>query len=160
MKKVISVLLAVAMLAALMIPAFALDQNDPTGDAIVKTSTQTEGGEDARRYTVTIPAETVIAWGAESTALEGITAEAHLYYGEKLYVSVAGNDKMVYTPEEGTTFELPYTLAGDDLNYVSDGPVVYEPETLSITVNVAAEDWNKAVVGEYSDTLTFTAEAK
>lgn len=159
MKKVISVLLAVAMLAALMIPAFALDQNDPSGDAIVKTSTQTEGGEDARRYTVTIPAETVIAWGAESTALEGITAEAHLYYGEKLYVSVAGNDKMVYTPEEGTTFELPYTLAGDTA-YESDGPVVYPAAALSLTVNVAAEDWNKAVVGEYSDTLTFTAEAK
>lgn len=159
MKKVISVLLAVAMLAALMVPAFALDQDNPTGEAIVKTSTQTEGGEDAWNYNVSIPAETVIAWGAESTDLEGVTAEAHLYYGEKLYVSVAGNDKMVYTPEEGTTFELPYALAGDTA-YESEGPVVYPAAALDLKVNVAADDWNKAVVGEYSDTLTFTAEVK
>lgn len=160
MKKVISVLMAVAMLAALMVPAFALDQDTPKGDAIVKTSTQTEDGKDARRYSVTIPAETVIAWGAESTALENITAEAHLLYGEKLYVSVAGSGKMVYTPEEGTTFELPYTLGGDDIAYESAGAVVFPAAELSLSVNVAADDWNTAVVGEYSDTLTFTAEAK
>lgn len=65
MKKVISVLMTVAMLAALMVPAFALDQNTPKGDTIVKTGTTMEGGQDARRYTVTIPADTVITWGAE-----------------------------------------------------------------------------------------------
>lgn len=159
MKKVISVLMAVAMLAALMVPAFALDQNTPEGDVLVKTSTTKEDGSDARTYTVTIPADTTIAWGAKSTALEGFTAEAHLNYGEKLYVSVAGNDKMTYSPEDGVNFDLPYTLEGDTA-YESTGAVVFPAAKLALSVNIAEDAWNTAVVGEYSDTLTFTVEAK
>lgn len=157
MKKVISVLMTVAMLAALMVPAFALDQNTPKGDTIVKTSTTMEGGQDARRYTVTIPADTTITWGAESTALEGYTAEAHLAYGEKLSVTVAGSGKMTYSPEAGVTLELPYTLEGDTA-YESTGAVVYPVANLALSVNITADDWNQAVVGEYQDTLTFIAE--
>ena len=156
MKKVISMLMTVAMLAALMVPAFALDQNTPKGDTIVKTSTTMAGGQDARRYTVTIPADTVIAWGAEKTELTGYTAEAHLAYGEKLSVTVSGNGNMVYEPEAGTTLALPYTLEGDTA-YESAGPVVYPVATLALSVNITADDWNEAVVGEYQDTLTFTA---
>lgn len=156
MKKVVSVLMAVAMLAALMVPAFALDQNTPKGDVIVKTDTKMAGGQDARRYTVTIPADTVIAWGAEKTDLTGYTAEAHLAYGEKLSVTVSGNGNMIYEPEAGTTLALPYTLEGDTA-YESTGPVVYPVATLALSVNIAADDWNAAVVGEYQDTLTFTA---
>lgn len=156
MKKVISMLMTVAMLAALMVPAFALDQNTPKGDTIVKTSTTMEGGQDARRYTVTIPADTVITWGAEKTDLTGYTAEAHLAYGEKLSVTVSGNGNMVYEPEAGTTLALPYTLEGDTA-YESAGPVVYPVATLALSVNITADDWNAAVVGEYQDTLTFTA---
>lgn len=156
MKKVVSVLMAVAMLAALMVPAFALDQNTPSGDTIVKTSTTMEGGQDARRYTVTIPADTVIAWGAEKTDLTGYTAEAHLAYGEKLSVTVAGSGNMTYSPEAGVTLELPYTLDGDTA-YKSTGAVVYPVANLALSVNIAADDWNQAVVGEYQDTLTFTA---
>ena len=156
MKKVVSVLMAVAMLAALMVPAFALDQNTPKGDVIVKTDTKMAGGQDARRYTVTIPADTVIAWGAEKTDLTGYTAEAHLAYGEKLSVTVSGKGNMTYSPEAGTTLALPYTLEGDTA-YESTGPVVYPVATLALSVNIAADDWNAAVVGEYQDTLTFTA---
>ena len=156
MKKVVSVLMTVAMLAALMVPAFALDQNTPKGDTIVKTSTTMADGQDARRYTVTIPADTTIAWGAEKTELTGYTAEAHLAYGEKLSVTVSGHGNMTYSPEAGTTLALPYTLEGDTA-YESTGPVVYPVATLALSVNIAADDWNAAVVGEYQDTLTFTA---
>lgn len=160
MKKVISVLMTVAMLAALMVPSFAVlnGSNDPDeGDTIVKTSTTMEGGQDARRYTVTIPADTVITWGAEKTDLTGYTAEAHLAYGEKLSVTVAGSGNMTYSPEDGVTLELPYTLEGDTA-YKSTGAVVYPVATLALSVNITADDWNQAVVGEYQDTLNFTAE--
>ena len=157
MKKVVSVLMTVAMLAALMVPAFALDQNTPSGDTIVKTSTTMEGGQDARRYTVTIPADTVIPWGAGVTKLTGYTAEAHLAYGEKLSVTVAGSGNMTYSPEAGVTLELPYTLEGNTA-YVSAGPVVYPVANLALSVNITADDWNEAVVGAYQDTLNFTAE--
>ena len=159
MKKVVSMLMTVAMLAALMVPSFAVlnGSSDPDeGDVIVKTSTTMEGGQDARRYTVTIPADTVIAWGAEKTELTGYTAEAHLAYGEKLSVTVSGSGNMTYSPEAGTTLALPYTLEGDTA-YESAGPVVYPVATLALSVNITADDWNAAVVGEYQDTLTFTA---
>ena len=61
-----------------------------------------------------------------------------------------------YSPEAGTTLALPYTLEGDTA-YESTGPVVYPVATLALSVNIAADDWNAAVVGEYQDTLTFTA---
>ncbi len=157
MKKVVSVLMTVAMLAALMVPAFALDQNTPKGDTIVKTGTTMEDGKDARRYAVTIPADTTITWGAEKTDLTGYTAEAHLAYGEKLSVTVAGSGNMTYSPEAGVTLELPYTLEGDTA-YVSAGPVVYPVANLALSVNITADDWNQAVVGAYQDTLTFIAE--
>ena len=150
MKKVISVLMTVAMLAALMVPSFAVlnGSNDPDkGDVIVKTDTEMADGQDARRYTVTIPADTTIKWGETSTALTGYTAEAHLAYGEKLSVTVSGNGNMVYEPEAGTTLALPYTLEGDTA-YVSAGPVVYPVATLALSVNITADD-NFCFIGGY-----------
>ena len=59
MKKLLAVALAVVMMLAVCVPAFAADitTDGGTGTAIIKTSTQTAGGEDGAGFTVTIPAE-------------------------------------------------------------------------------------------------------
>ena len=52
---------------------------------------------------------------------------------------------------------LAYDFSADsDLEFMADGPVINPAKALTLKVNVAAEDWNNAIVGEYSDTLTFT----
>ena len=77
MKKLISIALAAAMLAAVSDPAFAANpitkETEQTGTTIIKTSTKTgpDSPEDvAVRYTVSIPADTEIYWGTEETNLE------------------------------------------------------------------------------------------
>lgn len=165
MRKMLSVLLAVVMLFAACVPAFAgyvpIDQNTPngTGDSIVKTKTTTAGGESAERFTVSFPSETTIPWLTEAFDI-AYTVEAHLAYGKRLIVTVADKDaqnKMTYTPAAGVTLELPYTLS--NTTYVA-GPVVNLPAdsatNAAATISIAENDWNNAVIGEYSDTLTFT----
>ncbi|MGN0520782.1 MAG: hypothetical protein ACI4LB_08595 [Candidatus Fimenecus sp.] len=166
MKKALSIALALTMLFALCVPAFAAGTVDitadgGTGDSIVKTLTTLPGGGSAENFTVSIPAETEIPWLTTTAYDIAYTVESHLAYGKHLEVSVADKDAqniMTYAPEAGVTLELPYTLS--DTTYTAAGPVV-NPPTDSATnaaakITVAESDWNNAIIGEYADTLLFT----
>lgn len=159
MKKAISAVLALVMLAVLCVPAFAanITTDGGTGDSIVKTQTTTAGGDSAEKFTVSIPAETTIPWLTTTAYDISYTVESHLAYGKYLTVTVAdsdGQNKMLYTPEAGVTLELPYVLGAT--TYTAAGPVVNPAANVAATITVAENDWNNAVIGEYADTLTFT----
>lgn len=162
MKKLISIALAAAMLTAVSVPAFAANpitkETAQTGTTIIKTSTKTgpdSPEDDAVRYTVSIPADTEIYWGAEETALDGFSVESHLKYGQKLKIGVEGSRLMKLAEDENET--LAYDFSADsDLEFIADGPVINPAKALTLKVKVAADDWNNAIVGAYSDTLTFT----
>lgn len=161
MKKAISAVLALVMLAVLCVPAFAANivTDGGTGDSIVKTQTTTAGGDSAEKFTVSIPAETTIPWLTTTAYDIAYTVESHLAYGKYLTVTVAdsdGQNKMLYTPEAGVTLELPYTLGAT--TYTAAGPVVNPAANVAATITVAENDWNNAVIGEYADTLTFTVD--
>ena len=154
MKKVISVLLAVMMLAALMIPAFAatIDQtggNPATGGATVKTDTSAVTGEGT--YTVTYDAEITVPWNSTAAVSSNYTVETHLKTGKQLLVTATSDGIMTYN-----ALELPYTLGGDTA-YTAGAA---ENATKAITVTVAQDDWDKAPIAEYTDTITYTAEIK
>lgn len=154
MKKAISVVLALVMLFAVCVPAFAADISaDGKGDVIVSTSTKTETGEDAETYTVVIPADTTIAWGTESTDV-GYTVESHLARNKAVAVAVTGSGEMKTV--DGA-YTLAYTLDGATA-FQADHPVVYPAAVQAVNVLIAADDWNRAVVESYSDILTYTAE--
>lgn len=158
MKKLTAILLAVVMICSMALCTFAIELSEKpgqSGDVIIKTVTTKEDGQDARRYSVTIPADTDIAWEAESTTLT-YTAEAHLCDGEKLTVAVTGNDVMTYASPSGNSYTLAYTLGGETA-FAAESPIVFPAKDCDITVNIALGDWNTAVVGDYVDTLTFTA---
>ena len=159
MKKALSIALALTMLFALCVPAFAanITTDGGTGDSIVKTRTTTAGGDSAENFTVSIPAETTIPWLTTTAYDIAYTVESHLAYGKHLTVTVAdsdGQNKMLYTPEAGVTLELPYTLGATA--YTAAGPVVNPAANVAATITVAENDWNNAIIGEYADTLTFT----
>lgn len=159
MKKALSIALALTMLFALCVPAFAanITTDGGTGDSIVKTQTTTVGGDSAEKFTVSIPAETTIPWLTTTAYDIAYTVESHLAYGKHLTVTVAdsdGQNKMLYTPEAGVTLELPYTLGATA--YTAASPVVNPAANVAATITVAENDWNNAVIGEYADTLTFT----
>ncbi len=169
MKKALSLALAVVMMLAVCVPAFAADieyaEGVETGDpaeVIIRTSDKklddNNNPVDARSYTVTIPADQEIPWGTESYDIS-YAVETHLAYGETLAVTVAGEQGyMSYSPEAGVELPLPYALLGDGVAYETTEPTVYPAETVPLSVVVTEEDWNEAVIGTYSDTLTFTAE--
>lgn len=153
MKKVISVLMAVAMLAALMVPAFAvdktLDENTASDTAEVKTNydnLEATGGY----YTVTFPAETTIAWGTVDTTIK-YTISTQLIPTATLTVTVAQDNAAMKSADET---ELPYTLSGDT-EVTGIAPFVSEEKSLNI--NITDANWKSVPVDDYSDTLTFTA---
>lgn len=158
MKKVLSVALALLMMLAVCVPAFAAnpitEKTDNTGTAIVKTDTYKENGENGESYSVIIPANTTIPWGKDAIDLT-YSVEAHLGYGKKLHVSVAGNNEMVLKEDAGE--KLAYTLSGA-VAYTSAGPVVNPQAFETFNLAIAETAWAHAIVGEYTDTLTFTAE--
>ncbi len=160
MKKTLALLLTVVMLFAVCIPAFAANPitqlTEQSGQTIVKTDTKNESGADGRSYAVWIPATTVIPWGKASVTLP-YQVESHLTYGETLSVKVAGTGAMAL--KEDAAEKLAYTLSGDTA-FDSGKPVVYPVAEKAVTLSIEEDAWNNAVVGEYSDVLTFTAEAK
>ena len=163
MKKALSVLVALMMLVAFCVPAFAADiVADGTGDTIIKTSTLKDpngdgvGDTDAEGFKVTIPADTVIPWGTEATDVSYMV-EAHLARGKAVSVAVTGSGTM---KTADAVYEIPYTLDGT-ANFVAANPWVYDTVndtgvTQPLTVQIAADDWNTAVVEAYQDTLTYT----
>lgn len=149
MKKVTSVLLAVMMLAALMVPAFAatFTQDEGTGGATVKTDTSAVVGDGT--YTVTYDAEISVPWNYTSAVSSEYSVETHLKSGKQLLVTASSDEIMTYN-----ALELPYALGGVT-SYTAGAA---ENATKEITVTVAQDDWNKAPVAEYTDTITYTAE--
>ena len=135
MKKVISVLMAVAMLAALMVPAFALDktldENTKSDTAEVKTNydnLKATGGY----YTVTFPAETKIAWGTVDTTIK-YNVSTQLIPTATLTVTVAQDNAAMKSADET---ELPYTLSGDT-EVTGIAPFVSEEKSLNINITDA-----------------------
>lgn len=154
MKKFLSVALALVMVCALMVPAFAAVVNTDgvaTNETLIKTSTKTEGGDDAEGYTVIIPADTTIPWGAASTDV-GYSVESHLARDKQVTVAVAGTGSMKTADGK---YALPYTLDGATA-YAAGAEVVYPAAAQALSVLVADDDWNRAVVEEYTDILTYT----
>ena len=152
MKKVISVLMAVAMLAALMVPAFALDktldENTKSDTADVKTNydnLKATGGY----YTVTYPAETPIAWGTVDTTIQ-YNVTTQLIPTATLNVTVKQDNAAM---KSATGKQLPYTLSGAGTDVTGIGPFVDTDYELNINVTA----WGDVPVDSYSDTLTFEA---
>lgn len=162
MRKILSFAMALVMMMAVMVPAFAveLNGNPNEADVIIDTSTLKDtdgdgiGDTEAEEYTVTIPADTTIPWGTEATDVS-YTVESHLKRDGRVKVTVAGASVMKTV--DGA-YEIPYTLAGEGVDFASDVPTIYPAAIKAVTVEISADNWNSAVVEEYSDILTYTAE--
>lgn len=154
MKKIITILLTVAMLATMSVPVFAA--NTTGGSAEI-------GFAVDPTYIVTIPttvslekndAEGVITYENDYT----LTAEAgmRLKKGEYIEVTVATDNEM--TTAEGAT--LAYTITKDGNALENDVVATFTTDKAeqSSTIHIAAGDPDFA--GDYKDTVTFTLTVK
>ncbi len=158
MKKIIAIVMALVMMMAVTVPAFAADlgvKDTDSGEVTITTKTEKADGSDGDWYIVTIPADTTIAWGEQATEMK-YSAETHLLYGKTLDVKVTSADYiMTYAPEADVALDLAFALSGDtDVNFAT---VTYPAVEKAISVDITEEAWNYAIVGEYSDVLTFSA---
>ena len=159
MKKIISIVLALVMMMAICVPAFAAvtGGSNAGNDTIISTDTLKDedgdgiGETDPSWYTVTIPATQTLPWEATSSNIK-YTVASQLKTGEAVKVTVDDADKAYKMTAAGG--ELKYSLENETFTAPS---AVYDAET-SVTVKVALNDWKSVAIDSYTDTLTFTAE--
>ena len=153
MKKIVSILLAVMMIAAIAVPSFAATitkESDPkTADVQVKTKTTDKESNDPENYT--IPAEITVAWNDTAAQDASYTVDSQLKLGAKLKVSAAANDAGKMTNAATDKF-LTFTVAGGD---VAEYPELNTAVKSATTVTIA--DFN-APIAEYVGHMTYTVE--
>lgn len=153
MKKVLSVALAVLMICAISIPAFAVVENSltdkgaNTGDAMVKVDTGTMAGGT---FEVRYPAETHISWNTKNTDIQ-YTSTTHLEAGKQLSVKVTKHKD--YEQMKYLDYTLDYTLGGDTDVTVD---TVTTTQTNTLNIGITEENWKTAPVAGYEAHLTFT----
>lgn len=154
MKKIVSILLAVMMIAAIAVPSFAATitkDSDKTADVQVKTKTTDKNDSDPETYTVTIPAEITVAWNDTAAQDASYTVDSQLKLGAKLKVSAAAKDAGKMTNAATDKF-LTFTVAGGE---AIEYPELNNAAKSSTTVTIA--DFN-APIAEYVGTMTYTVE--
>ncbi len=156
MKKIVSILLAVMMIAAIAVPSFAAtitEKSDPkTAEVQVMTKTTDKDNNDPENYTVTIPAEITVAWNDTTAQDASYTVDSQLKLGAKLKVSAAANDAGKMTNAAATDKFLTFTVAGGD---VAEYTELNNAVKSSTTVTIA--DFN-APIAEYVGHMLYTVE--
>lgn len=147
MKKIIALALALLMVATMSVTAFAADTDTKTTDATITTSI-------APTYTVTIPANTNVAFNATETAFGAIEVSAAQIDPDKCIKVALTTDGKLENAVDNTKV-IPYEIKAGDAAFTS-ATYLAAGEKTDLTINITQEDWNKAYAGEYSDTVTFT----
>lgn len=160
MKKFLSLILALAMVACMSVTAFAADNH--SGTQTVTTS------KAAPNYTLTIPADTSIPWGktdAHSLGKFTVTVDSDWDFDGKTVRVFWGNGGTFTSTKPGVTTTIPYRLSV----FPSMAPspnvgVLLMPTKTSASDNVymqvTQEAWDAADPGEYSTTITYTSEVE
>lgn len=153
MKKILAVVMALAMLFALCVPAFAADPNP-----ITKDTTQQSGSIDVittylpsdETYSVSYPAAVNVAWGDTAAQDAKYTVTSALQIGAKITVSAAEKDGGVMTAD-GTADTLTFSVQnGAAQEFTGANAAVNSATTVTIS------DFSGAAVGEYTGTMTYT----
>ena len=169
MKKTMSILICVLMLVPFATMAFAEN---------VTTLTTTVPGA---AYTLNIPADQTIDYGATSTSIGNVTVTGSSGFAvdKNLYVTLTYDAFSCPNTETTIPFsviqhanytEKPEVKSGDSITFLglTEGTVEEKAVFLGYglgratdySVDIASEDWGKAVPGTYTATINFTAEVK
>lgn len=172
MKKLVSLMLAVLLVASMTTVAFA---------ASTTTLTTTV---PAATYTLNIPADQQIPFGAESTKIgslrvtdasgfaEGKDLKVTLSYTAfasdavsttipftvSSYYSTSDNNHVRPIPNNGFVTFVGLSSGGVREHFVSGTTEKVTSVENALNVDVKSTDWGKALAGEYTATITFTAE--
>lgn len=168
MKKLFALALAVMMVMSMATVASA------------ESTTTLTTTVPAATYTLNIPANQEITFGATETNIGSISVTDAAGFAEGKNLAVTLTYSAFTSPDVSTTIPFSISLRSDGtavqksvpsgnaitFKGLSDGTVrEFIPYTVDgadpyddTLVLIASEDWGKALAGEYSATITFTAE--
>lgn len=154
MKKILAVVMALTMLFALCVPAFAADPNP-----ITKDTAQQSGSIDVittylpsdETYSVSYPAAVNVAWGDTAPQDAKYTVTSALRIGAKITVSATENDGGVMTAAGGTGDTLTFSVQNGAAQEFT-GANAAENSATTVTIS----DFSGAAVGVYTGTMTYT----
>lgn len=166
MKKVISLLLAVAMLATLGLSAFAATDVQKitapgSGTAVVKVDESSLS--TAEWYAVQIPADKEITWGTTEVDMSYKVA-SQLAEGTAFTVTVSCDaNKMTTSAGDDTIAFTPSGFEAQRYTEVNGGGTAAEPSyaeaTTPVKLAIDSAAWNGIAVAVYEVTLTYTVAA-
>ena len=160
MKKILAVAMALTMLFALCVPAFAgtITQGTPDPkEAVVPVKTTYSTSDES--FTVSYPAAMELPWGTlvdDTNAAFEYSVVSQLQTGKTITVAVSqAHAVMTSAASETLAYTLAYTLAGD-VNVTTAAAVVAAGGFVkTVKVDVAQSAWDAAAINEYTDTVTF-----
>ena len=152
MKKILAVVMALTMLFALCVPAFAVDPNPITKDTAQAGSADviTTFVASDETYSVSYPAAVNVAWGDTAAQDAKYTVTSALQIGAKITVSAAENAGGTMTAA-GTSDTLTFTVQNGAAQDFTGANAAVDSTT---TVTIA--DFSGAAVGVYTGTMTYT----
>ncbi len=155
MKKILALVMAIVMMMAIAVPAFAaVEKDDGTSgsETLVKVD-GTNGGTYEGSWSVTIPAVVNLTWGQNGSEDYEITSQ--LATDKRVQVTLAKSIDL--TSKTDANDVIPFTAAhvvGED--GISDSEVVTD-EAHAFNITVEAGEWLDVPYDVYEGQISFTA---
>ncbi|MEG0570114.1 MAG: hypothetical protein RR497_00535 [Oscillospiraceae bacterium] len=149
MKKITSLLLALFLLTAVSLPAFATELNEDSDPPEANTQINTI---IAPTYVISIPEKTTINFGDTQTLL-GTVKATHLQIEPYYCVTVratAGELINAANPQK----KLPYSLMSGTEAFTSHS-FVDTVDAVELKIAITEADWDSAMGGAYNGIITF-----
>lgn len=152
MKKLLAMVMAIVMMMAIAVPAFAatLDLATSAGDTTVIVNSKDGVGDGV--WTVTIPATVNLIWDNDGMNEYSITSQ--LLTGKRVQVTLAKSVDL--TSKTDANDVIPFTATDDTTGLSADEVVTDEVHIFHITV--APEAWDAVPYDVYEGQISFTAE--
>ncbi len=150
MKKIIAIAMALVMMMAIAVPAFAGTLNSATSNG--DTTVIVDGTDVANNgvYSVTIPATVNLTWGQNGA--DEYTINSQLVTGKRVKVTLAKSADLTSATGE----VIPFT-ATDATTGISADEVV-ENEVHAFNITVEADAWTEVPYDVYEGQISFTSE--
>ena len=146
-KKLITLVLAGALMTAAGIPVTAVDY--PGGSQSTEITAAV-----APAFTVTIPADTTVAFNAPETDFGSVTLEsARLAPNKAVKVTIVASGMLKNA--EDSTKTIPYTIQKTDGTVCNAVQYRTAGETTALKIGIEQAAWDAAFAGDYSDTVNF-----
>ncbi len=161
MKRIIAIVMALVMMMAVTVPAFAADpitHESTNNTGTVNVTTKFDENKDWS-YEVTIPADIQIQWDDTSEKDMTYSVESQLLIGASLDISVVADNDGEMSAGEDVPEKLKLNVTGGDtVNFKEvNAENTTAPGVVGGTnVKVAIETFEGKPVGVYTGTLTFT----